>query len=100
MTPDEHRDEAERLIGVLEDGLEGDTLRSADQLVAIAQVHATLATYRPPSPGTKQLQDENRVLRIQNSTLRSAIRDLAPRTVTPADTRPKPGPPPNGGVRR
>lgn len=44
MTPDEHYREAERLIGLVNDDESGDTMLTTTGLLALAQVHATLAT--------------------------------------------------------
>jgi small nuclear ribonucleoprotein (snRNP)-like protein len=43
VTGPEHYSEAERLLQIVDDGNAADTLMSEEQLVAMAQVHATLA---------------------------------------------------------
>jgi DNA-binding XRE family transcriptional regulator len=50
MTPDEHYQEAERLIGLVNDDESGDTMLTTSGLLALAQIHATLAAAPAPAP--------------------------------------------------
>jgi hypothetical protein len=105
VTPDEHRDEAERLLERAGDY--DATMPDAVACVQRAQVHATLATYRPMHPGVRRMQDDLLAKQGEIQGLREALRDVATsRAVqappTPAQhaeraqaaaDRPKPGPP-------
>lgn len=47
MTGAEHYAEAERIIGLIEDGTHGDTEMSLPDLIGLGQMHATLALAAP-----------------------------------------------------